>query len=100
MVVSSDQGLRIRVPEDLKRSWLSLCEAKKISQQDAATSLLAWIVSQDDLVQSMVLGQVQPSADLVTLVLNRMVAVDGEGRMQRETHQLKFPKPPKGDGKR
>jgi hypothetical protein len=49
-----------------------MCERKRISKQDAVDGLLTWVMTQDEVVQSMVLGQIRPQPDLIELVLRRL----------------------------
>jgi hypothetical protein len=72
MFVPAFQNFKIRVPEQLKQAWDDLLTEKKISQQDAGLALLRWILDQDDVLQSMVLGQVKPAPDLARVIAQRL----------------------------
>jgi hypothetical protein len=72
MFVGTDsKSLRVNVPADMREKWESFCERKKVKQQPAIEFLMRWMLAQDDLVQSMVLGQVESSPDLIKFVLER-----------------------------
>jgi hypothetical protein len=63
--------LRINLPVKVKEKWQQLCDEKNISQQRAAEALVMWFISQDDVAQSMLLGQLKESPDLIELMTKR-----------------------------
>lgn len=72
--MANTENVRIRVSPELKSKWDAMLAGRKISQQDAAVSLMEWLVEQEPLIQTMVLGQV-PEADkgeLARFVLERL----------------------------
>lgn len=75
----ASDSLRVRMPPEQKVAWIELCDRKKISQQDAVTSLLQWLLEQEDIVQSMVIGQTAPDSELVDWILHRLAERRGGG---------------------
>ena len=67
-----DEHFRFRGSAALKRAWVELCAGKNIPQSDAFTSLVQFLLAQDDLTQSMILGQVKPRPDLTEFILRRL----------------------------
>ncbi len=68
-----EENLRIRISTDLKERWTAACERKKISQQDAINEMMEWFLGQEDLVQSMIFGQIESTPELHRLVLNKLM---------------------------
>lgn len=79
------ESLRIRVSGDVKRELDALVERKQTTQQAVVNSVLRWLFEQDDLVQSMVLGQVRPSEDLAELIIRRLAEKARGPRPLRES---------------
>lgn len=95
MVVAEQEepkNIRFRMDPVRKDRWLALCEAKKISQQDAIEAIIDLVLAQDDTVQSMMLGQTKAREDLVELVLRRMA------KDQDDLDDLITEAPANGDG--
>lgn len=63
---------RITFPDHINSKWKALVSRKSIGQQRAIERLIEFILKQDDALQSMILGQIEPSDDLVELVLRRL----------------------------
>ena len=78
---SEKMNVRFRMDPVRKAKWLALCEAKKISQQDAMEALLDFVFVQDETVQSMLLGQTKARDDLIEVVLRRLRAAPGKQRI-------------------
>jgi hypothetical protein len=72
MVVAEFENLRIRVRGAVNSAFNEFVERKRMSKQDAIEGMLTWLLAQDDLVQSMVLGQVRADPDLVAYVLAKL----------------------------
>lgn len=74
MAVSKDESMRIRWDADEKKRLDELWQAKKVSQQEAVVQVLRWFARQDDLFQSIILGQIRPDSvpDVARIVLERM----------------------------
>lgn len=72
MIVTEQKNLRIVIPADLKDQWESLVESKGITQQKAIESLVRLLLAQDDLAQSVLLGQLKPTPDVMKLIYQRM----------------------------
>ena len=70
--MAHDDNLNYRVPANLKEKWQIFCEKKRIKQTEAAIAVLEFVLVQDDLAQSMILGQIEPADDLIELVLTRL----------------------------
>lgn len=70
--ITDGENFRFRVPAELKRAWVEMCKARKISQQDAITALMWFTTSQEPLTQAMLLRQQPAAADLVEVVLKRL----------------------------
>jgi hypothetical protein len=75
----------IRLPIDAQRmeAWEKLLDEKQITQQAALLAMIDWVVAQDPLVQSMVLGQIPASDDLVRVALRRMAERQPTGQPYR-----------------
>jgi hypothetical protein len=65
---------RIKIPPHLKEQWWEMLDKKGLPQQTAVVRLVEFVLAQDDPIQSMVLAQVDPTDDLIELVLRRMKA--------------------------
>jgi hypothetical protein len=74
---SEKKNVRFRMDPVRKAKWLALCAEKKISQQDAMESLLDFVFVQDEMVQSMLLGQTKAKDDLIEVVLRRLRSAPG-----------------------
>jgi hypothetical protein len=72
MLVADKENFRFRLDGKLKEEFMEMCEQRKISQQEAISAVIGWIVNADDLMQSMILGQLPATDDLVQIVLRRM----------------------------
>ena len=72
--------IKIRLDPELKKKIDDLLSRKQITQVAAMNSLLEWLVVQDDLLQSMILGQLDDDADLLTLALRRRLALKQKGK--------------------
>lgn len=72
--------MRIRIPPALKKQFTDTLKAKKISQQVAINQLVTWFVGQEDLYQSMLLGQLGEEAqrEVSALILSRGVGGEEE----------------------
>src|SRR6476620_6681048 len=90
MFVPLSEPVKFRVEPDMKQRWDALLERKKITQQDAGLALVQWLLESDDLLQSMVLGQVNPAEDLAGIVVRRLVKKRGSIPM-REAHDIGEP---------
>jgi hypothetical protein len=66
------QNLRIRIPPDLQTPFSDACRRKVLSKQAVIERLIRYWVKQEDVAQSMIVGQVEPADDLVELVLRRL----------------------------
>lgn len=71
-LVEKRVDLIFRVSEDSKSRWDALTSGKKISQQNAGRFLVDWFLGLDELTQSMILGQIEASDDLIEVVLRRL----------------------------
>lgn len=54
------ENLRIRLEQPIKERLEAFLKAKKITQQEAMEALIAWMLDQDSLLQSLILGQIEP----------------------------------------
>jgi hypothetical protein len=81
LLVATDTNLRIRVPEEMAKQLDGLVEDKHITKQDVYDALLRMLLDQDDLTQSMLLGQVKPAPELIEIVLKRLAAAKGKRRL-------------------
>lgn len=61
----------VRVPPKVKERMQALLDHKHIGDGEGCTQLFEWFLRQDDLLQSMLLGQVDPAIDVTNLVLKR-----------------------------
>lgn len=82
-VVSSKTNLIFRLDEETKHAWANATDARKISQQEAGAALISWFLTQDEITQAMILGQIPPADDLARLVLARMVRPSSASRSLR-----------------
>ncbi len=53
---------------------MEFCERRRITQQAAIESLIEWIMKQEEEVQAMVLGQLQPKDYIVKKMLESLTA--------------------------
>jgi hypothetical protein len=56
-------SIKARIPSDLKAEFVAMLRQKKISQQDALTSLVRAALRLNDADQSVLLGQIESSQD-------------------------------------
>lgn len=68
------ENLRVRVTPELKESLDEFAERKKTTQQATVNGVLAWFFEQEGLLQSMILGQVEPEyhAEIIDKVLGSL----------------------------
>ena len=71
MVVDKLENLRIRVKGEVAEALTEFSNDRRISKQDIVEGLLTWFLDLEDLAQAMILGQVEPSEDLIQTVLRR-----------------------------
>jgi hypothetical protein len=69
----SEKSLRLPLAGDRLRKWDDLIARKNIAQQDAIHAMIDWVCAQDPLLQSIVLGQIDPDPDLLGLALQRIL---------------------------
>jgi len=64
----------VRADPDLKEAVDNLLERKKITQQASINAMFRWLLLQDDMLQSIVLGQVTPETaeEVLILMLERL----------------------------
>ncbi len=80
--VTRTEPFRIRIKPDLKRRLDEMFARKRISQQEGGEALLTWLLAQDDVVQSVVMGQIAAKAELFKLIEWRMLAPkQGQGKV-------------------
>jgi hypothetical protein len=74
----SQVNLKVLIDADLKARLDQLLERKRISLTAGVDAMVGWLLEQDSLLQSAVLGQVEPKdrADVARLVLKRMAGED------------------------
>lgn len=72
MIVAEPKNLRIVIPPGLQEEWRRLTDGKKISQQDAVEALIRFVLGQSDVGRSLVLGQIQPSPQLLKIVFGEL----------------------------
>lgn len=82
MIVTEPKNLRIVIPAELKDQWNALVEGKGISQQKAIEALVKFLLDQDDLAQSVVLGQVKPTPDVMRVIFERIAEKAGDPRLR------------------
>lgn len=73
-VMGDKQGARIIFADPILGPWKTMLAQKRIGQQAAIERLIEFLLAQDDLTQSMILGQVKPSDDLLSVSLKRVAA--------------------------
>lgn len=104
------ENFRIRIPREIKEGWDAMCERKKISQQDAGAALMKWLLEMPDLLQSAIMGQVDPMSQRQVLTLLTKIMspqqpgddfdVDVGTPITRHPAEDLEPKPTKQPGKR
>lgn len=72
-LMAERENFRFRLDPEKKRRWVEMCDRKNVGQQDAIESILGWVLAQDDLTQSMLLGQIAATDDLLEMVLRRLL---------------------------
>jgi hypothetical protein len=84
-----DRPVKFMMVGELKDRLDEVLERKKMSATDAFEGMTKFLLEQDSLAQSLLLGQIEPRdrPDLVEIVLKRL-AVNGTGRglQVKETH--------------
>jgi hypothetical protein len=68
MAEDDREDLRVRLRPGLKERLEKAMEAKQTTQTKLVNQLVAWFLEQDGLLQSVILGQVEPTEDLVELI--------------------------------
>lgn len=68
MIVDDLENLRIRVASEVNERLSRFCDKKRISKQDVIDGMLRWFLDQEDLVQSLIAGQLTPNAALLEMV--------------------------------
>jgi hypothetical protein len=76
MPMARDRPVKIMMVGDLKDSLDALLERKRMSLTDAFEGMTRFLLEQDSIAQSLVLGQIEQKdrADLARVVLQRMAA--------------------------
>jgi hypothetical protein len=59
------------MPQELKKEWDAFLERKKISQQDALVAMIRYAMVQNDVFQSIMMGQMKADHDLLITILRR-----------------------------
>lgn len=77
---SGPANFRFSVDAKLKERWVQTCAERKISQQDAITSLMEFVLNQDEVAQLMLFNQARPRPDLIEVVLRRLAEKAKSGR--------------------
>lgn len=67
-----EKDIRLPLEGERLKAWEEMLVAKNITQLKALYTLIDWFLSQDDLVQSLVLRQIAPRKDLVAMVLKKL----------------------------
>ncbi len=78
-VVPETKSVRLVLEGERLEAWESLLAEKQVSQQAAMVKLIDYILAQDSVAQSMILGQIPASDDLIELALRRMRGLRGKG---------------------
>lgn len=71
MVEDDREDLRVRLRPGLKERLEKTMEAKQTTQTKLVNQLVSWFLDQEGLLQSVILGQIEPTEDLVELILRR-----------------------------
>ena len=76
------KNMRTRVDASLAEAWEAMLAEHKISQQDAVTALMRFIIEQDPLTRAMIFGQVpeREFSDLAKIVLRRLATTKSRKR--------------------
>jgi len=72
MLMALEKDLRIRLDTAAKEKIDATFARKKISQQDGVRAIMLWFADQDDLVQSVILGQVAPTTAIMEMMMERL----------------------------
>ena len=68
------KDFRFRVPASLKDRWQRMIDDRRLGVQDGFEALMESVLKMDDLTQAMLFQQVEPSPDLVRIVLSQLAA--------------------------
>jgi len=75
MSKGDSENLRVRLGEPLKAAFDRLLADKRITQQAAVIAMVEWLIAQNPLSQSMVLGQIpRDDVEVMRLALARAEA--------------------------
>lgn len=82
------KNLRIKLEGEMKLRWAAMLSRKKISQQAAIEGLVGLLLrfDDDDLLQSVLLGQIAPDTETISIILRRItdretMRIESEERM-------------------
>jgi len=89
-----EEDLRVRLKDGLKEQFDAVLKRKKMKQVTGVNQLVAWFIAQDDLFQSMILGQIGPDSttEIAQLLLEKILADQSPHTKQRAS-------PPRKRGK-
>lgn len=65
------KGFHVRLSPRVWDLMREVLDRKRIDNTAAVNQIIDWFVEQDDLVQSMVLGQITATPELVSMLLKR-----------------------------
>lgn len=71
MTTADPKEFRYGVPEELYERWLELHNRTGIPQRQILHRLVTFLLEQNELTQSMVLGAVSPTPELLELAIKR-----------------------------
>lgn len=94
----SRKDVRLPLEGERLKLWEEMLDARgKIPQQTALYAMIDWIVRQEELLQSMILGQIPARKDLAAVVTERLIERDRIGRApHRSTDRTRSSKPRTG----
>jgi hypothetical protein len=95
--VAERKNLRIRLTPELKDRIEEVAQRKRVSQQVLVDAVLEWFVGTDGLLQSLILGQIDPEdeAGVSEVALRRIAARRKEPVVVGHKGQPPKPRPPR-----
>lgn len=67
--MAEEKSSRIVFKAAWRDEWVELLKRKTIGQQTAVERLIEFLLAQDDVAQSLILGQIDPSEDSLKIIL-------------------------------
>jgi hypothetical protein len=74
MLMASQHNLKFLIDAGLKDRLDAMLDAKNATLTGSMVNMIRWLLDQDDVVQSVLIGQLRPSPDLMKIVIERLAS--------------------------